>query len=154
MSVTFTYDFVNSPSIAYVRLLIPDTNYLRPIFGDDEITAFLTINSLIWQSSQTYAYQAGRNLPQCPSNYFRAAALALNALAGNGARLAGVIGLLDVKLNNAMAVKALQDVAQRYLDMDDNSGAFAIAEMVTTVWNFRDRWLAMLQRQTGGGVLG
>jgi hypothetical protein len=39
------------------------------------------------------------------------------------------------------------------MEMDDNSGAFAIAEQVTTVWAFRDRWLAMLQRQTGGGVL-
>ena len=139
--------------VFYCRLLIPDTQ-APGIFSDEEITGFMFINSSVWQSGQFYSYQGGRSLPQYPSNYFRAAALALNALAGNAARLAGVIGLLDVKLNNALAAKALQDTAQRYLDMDDNSGAFAIAEQVTTVWNFRDRWLAMLQRQTGGGVCG
>ena len=89
-------------------------------------------------------------MPQAPSNYFRAAAVALNTLAGNAARMAGVIGLLDVKLNNAAAAKALQEQAQRYLDMDDNSGAFAIAEQISTPWNFRDRWIAQIQRQGGG----
>jgi len=112
----------------------------------------MQVNQMTWQSSMFFSGPAGQiNLPQTPSNFLRAAALALNSLAGNSSRLAGVIGLLDVKLNLAAAAKALQDTAQRYLDMDDNSGAFAIAEQVNTVWAFRDRWIAQLQRQTGGG---
>jgi len=156
MSVKFTYDFTTQPLISYVRALIPDTDYQRPIFGDDEITAFLAINAMTWQSGQFYSYANGAlQLPSSPSNILRAAALALNTLAGNQARLMLVSSLLDVKMQNVGAVcKALQDVAQRWLDMDDNSGAFAIAEQVNTVWNFRDRWLSMLQRQTGGGVFG
>jgi hypothetical protein len=147
--MAFTYT-AGTP-IFYVRLLIPDT--VSPgIFSDDEINGFLAINQLTWQSSMFSSYSAGSTqLPSTPSNFLRAAALALNSLAGNSSRLAGVAKLLDVQMSADKAAKALQDTAQRYLDMDDNSGAFAIAEQVTTVWAFRDRWLAMLQRQTGGG---
>ena len=148
--MAFTY--IYGTPIFYVRLLIPDTNAASPIFQDDEIQGFLDINSMIWQSSMYYSYQGGgQNLPSTPSNFFRAAALALNALAGNTSRLAAVTGLLDVKLAPAAAAKALQDTAQRYLDMDDNSGAFAIYEQCNTEWAFRDRWINQLQRQTGGG---
>jgi hypothetical protein len=150
--MNFTY--TPGTPIFYVRLLIPDTNSDNPIFQDDEIQGFMQINQQIWQSSMYYSYQGGRlQLPFTPSNFLRAAALALNSLAGNAARLAAVTGLLDVKLNPAAAATALKAQAQAYLDMDDNSGAFAIAEQVTTVWAFRDRWLAQLQRQTGGGGL-
>ena len=145
------FSYIPGTPVFYVRLLIPDTQS-PGIFSDDEINGFLAINSMTWQSSMFYSGPGGAvNLPQTPSNFLRAAALALNTLAGNSSRLAGVTQLLDVKLNPAAAAKALQDTAQRYLDMDDNSGAFAIAEQVTTVWAFRDRWLAQLQRQTGGG---
>ena len=147
-----SFSYVPNTTIFYVRLLIPDTQAASPIFADEEIQGFLNINAMTWQSSMFYAYQGGRlQLPCTPSNILRAAALALNALAGSASRLGAVMGLLDIKLNGAAAAKSLQDVAQRYLDMDDNSGAFAIAEQVTTVWGFRDRWLAQLQRQTGGG---
>lgn len=150
--MSFTY--IPGTPIFYVRLLIPDTNSTTPIFQDEEITGFMAINQMTWQSSMYFSYFAGSiNLPQTPSNFLRAAALALNSLAGNSSRLASVIGLLDVKLNPAAAAKALQDTAQRYLDMDENSGAFAIAEQVNTVWAFRDRWIAQLQRQTGGGCI-
>jgi len=148
--MSFTY--TPGTSIFYVRLLIPDTNSASPIFQDEEITGFMAINQMTWQSSMYNAWQSGRiQLPQTPSNFLRAAALALNSLAGDVARLAAVVGLLDVKLNPAASAAALKAQAQAYLDMDDNSGAFAIYEQVTTVWAFRDRWLAMLQRQTGGG---
>jgi hypothetical protein len=149
--MSFTY--VPGTPIFYVRLLIPDTNSLSPVFQDEEITGFMQINQMTWQSSMFSSYYCGAvQLPQTPSNFLRAAALALNVLAANQARLAAVTGLLDVKLNGAAAAAALKAQAQAYLDMDDNSGAFAIYEQVTTVWSFRDRWLAMLQRQTGGGV--
>lgn len=147
----FTY--IPGTPIFYVRLLIPDTNAASPIFDDTEIQAFMDINQMTWQSSMFSSYQSGtQQLPATPSNFLRAAALALNTLAGNTARLASVVQLLDVRLAPAVAAKALQDTAQRYLDMDNNSGAFAIYEQCTTVWSFRDRWLAMLQRQTGGGI--
>lgn len=148
-----SFSYIYGTPIFYVRLLIPDTNSASPIFQDDEIQGFMDINSMTWQSSMFSSYQAGTlTLPATPSNFLRAAALALNALAGNSSRLAAVIGLLDVKLNPAAAAKALQDTAQRYLDMDDNSGAFAIYEQCSTEWAFRDRWIAQLQRQTGGGA--
>jgi len=149
--MSFTY--IYGTPIFYVRLLIPDTNSANPIFQDDEIQGFMDINQMTWQSSMFSSYTSGtQQLPQTPSNFLRAAALALRSLAGNAARLAAVIGLLDVKLNPAAAAAALNKQADSYMEMDDNSGAFAIAECVTTVWAFRDRWLAMLQRQTGGGV--
>lgn len=147
-----SWSYTPGTSVFYVRLLIPDTSQDNPIFSDEEINGFMLINQSIWQSSMYYSYQGGlQNLPATPSNYFRAAALALNSLAGNAARLSAVTGLLDVKLSPAAAAKSLQDTAQRYLDMDDNSGAFAIYEQCTTEWGFRDRWISQLQRQTGGG---
>lgn len=137
------------PNIDYVRLLIPDT--ASPfIFQDSEILAFQSINRMQWQSASFYSGPGGLNLPQPPSNYFRAAALALNALAGNSSRLASVVQILDVKLSPDKAAAALRDTAQRYLDMDDNSGAFAIIEQVTTTWAWRDRWISQIQRQQGG----
>ena len=148
------FSYIPGTPVFFVRLLIPDTDAVSPIFSDEEIQSFLLINQLTWQSSMYYSYHAGsQQLPLPPSNFLRAAALALNTLAGNASRLACIQQLLDVKLSPEKAAKALQDTAQRYLDMDDNSGAFAIAEQVTTSWAFRDRWLAMLQRQTGGGAI-
>ncbi len=150
--MAFTYNY--GTPIFYVRLLIPDTNSAAPIFQDAEIQGFMDINSMTWQSSMFYSYQSGRvTLPQAPSNLLRAAGLALRALAGNSARLANVTGLLDVKVGAAQAAAALNKQADSYMEMDDNSGAFAIAEQVTTVWAFRDRWLSMMQRQTGGGCI-
>jgi hypothetical protein len=147
-----SFSYIPGTPIFYVRLLIPDSNSAAPIFQDDEIQGFMDINQMTWQSSMFYSYRSGSiQLPQTPSNYLRAAALALRAIAGNTARLAAIGSLLDVKLNAAAAAAALNKQADSYMEMDDNSGAFAIAEQVTTVWAFRDRWLAMLQRQIGGG---
>ena len=145
----------SQPAIDFVRLLIRDTGEGSPvvyIFSDNEILAFISINAAVWQSSMFFSDVAGRTLPTTPSNYFRAAALALNALAGSSARLAVIQGLLDVKIDGAKAAAALRETAQRYLDMDDNSGAIAIAEQVTTVWSWRDRFIAQIQRQSGGAT--
>jgi len=102
--------------VFFVRLLIPDTDAVSPIFSDEEIQSFLLINQLTWQSSMYYSYHAGsQQLPLPPSNFLRAAALALNTLAGNASRLACIQQLLDVKLSPEKAAKALQDTAQRRL---------------------------------------
>ena len=159
---TPTYTYANCDgtqnAIDFVRVLIPDTggNTGLPnngfVFSDQEITAFSTINTIQgWQSSMFWSGYAGQFLPQYPSNFFRAAALALNSLAGNQARLLLIAQLLDVKPQNVgQVVQAIQKVAQQYLDMDDNSGAFIIAEQVTTTWNFIDRYWSQVQRQSGG----
>ena len=154
MSATYHNCDGTQDGIDFVRLLIPDTGGGSPvvfIFSDQEILAFSAINAMTWQSPQFWSGPAGQAvLPTTPSNIFRAAALALRTLAGNNSRLAAVTQLLDVKLSPALAAKALQDVAQSYLDMDDNSGAFAIFEQVNTIWTWRDRWVAQIQRQSGG----
>jgi len=148
--LSFTY--IPGTPVFYIRLLIPDTDSTNPIFQDEEINGFMQVNQMTWQSSMFFSGPAGQiNLSQTPSNFLRAAALALRSLAGNAARLASVTGLLDVKLNPAAAAAALNKQADSYMQMDDDSGAFAIAEQVNTVWAFRDRWIAQLQRQTGGG---
>jgi hypothetical protein len=54
-----------------------------------------------------------------------------------------------VKLDASKAAKALQDTAQRYLDMDDNSGAVVIIESVNDYFSFRDRFWKQVQRQSG-----
>lgn len=148
--MAFNYNDGNNPLIDYPRLLVADTNALKPIFSDGEIMSGYAINSATFQSSQYFSGPAGRNLPPTPTNYFRCAALLLRALAANKARLASVIQLLDVKLNPKLAADSLQAAAQAYLDMDDNSGAFFIVEQVTTVWNFYDRFWSQWQRQQGG----
>lgn len=157
---TYTYNNCDGTNIPgdFVRVLIPDTggNTNLPnngfIFSDQEILAFININQFQgWQSSMFWSFYAGRFLPKYPANFFRAAALALNSIAGNQARLLAIASLLDVKLQNVQqVVAAIQATAQRYLDMDDNSGAFAIAEQVQTTWNFINRYWSQVQRQSGG----
>src|SRR5580692_801622 len=93
---TYTYHNCDGTQSAldYVRLLIPDTGGAASlpnngfVFSDQEIAAFTTINQLQgWQSSMFWSYVGGMFLPSNPANYYRAAATALNALAGNQARL-------------------------------------------------------------------
>ena len=150
--MAYTYQGGANPSIDFVRLLIADTDPTHPIFEDSEIVSAQAINSAVFSSGQFYSGAAGRNLPASPSNYLRAAALLLRAIACNKAKLAAVQGLLDVKLNGASAAAALEKQAAAYLEMDDNSGAFFIAEQVNTVWSFRDRFWNQIMRQSGGGL--
>lgn len=146
-----TYNYGDNPLIDYPRLLLADTDTTKPIFDDREIMMGYNINALsAFQSAQYFSGPAGRWLPSTPSNFLRCAALLLRALAANKARLSSVIQMLDVRLNPSLAAKALHDSADKYLDMDDNSGAFFIAEQVTTVWTFYDRFWSQWQRQQGG----
>jgi hypothetical protein len=144
--VAFTYDFANFPVISTVRLLVSDTNAASPIFSDDEINAALNV-----ESSQGIIVGLSGYSPAVPVkqvySYRRAAALLLNALASNKARLASIVGLLDVKLNAAAAAKALQDLAKQYIDQEASAGYFAVAEMVPNNFSMRERIVAMLYRQ-------
>ncbi len=148
--MAFTYQDGDNPQIDWVRLLIADTDPAKPVFSDGEIMSAYGINRAIFQSLQYFSGPGGRYLPSQPTNYFRCAAVLLRSLAANRARLSSVIQMLDVKLRPKDAADALRASAQDYLDMDDNSGAVFIAEQVTTIWSFYDRFWAQWQRQQGG----
>jgi hypothetical protein len=149
--MSFTYNMPPTAQTDYVRLLISDTKG-PGIFSDEELNTFIFIQQATWQTAQFYSYPLGRTLPATPTSLLRVAALALDSLAANGARLAAVIKLADVTLNPAAAVKALQDQAARYRCVDDESGAFAIIEQTPTQWAFADRFWKVVQRQSGTGI--
>ena len=160
---TFSYGPSSSPPtinppIDYIRGLVSDTVEFAPdgvtpvyIFSDQEIQMFTAMQSqaLGWQSTQYYSPPAGAFLPSAPTGYLRIAATMLNALASNKSRLASIKKLLDVQLDSSDAAIQLRDTAQMYLDMDDNSGAVAIIEMVNDYFSFRDRFWKQIQRQSG-----
>lgn len=151
--MSFCYDFDVCPAISYVRILIPDTDSANPIFSDEEITAFYTIQRSQFQSGQFFSGAQGRNLPSQPLSYLRVAALALDSLANNKGRLGSVLQLLDVKLESlSVAAKVLREGAANYREVDDNSGAMVIIEQVHNDWSFRDRWWKQFQRQQLGGA--
>ena len=160
---TFSYGPSSSPPtinppIDYIRGLVSDTVEFAPdgvtpvyIFSDQEIQMFTAMQSqaLGWQSTQYYSPPAGAFLPSAPTGYLRIAATMLNALASNKSRLASIKKLLDVQLDSSDAAIQLRDTSQMYLDMDDNSGAVAIIEMVNDYFSFRDRFWKQVQRQSG-----
>jgi hypothetical protein len=152
MAVTFTYDVTINPAIFYVRLLIADTDPEKPIFGDDEIQGAFTIQASVYQSSQFYSRGAtGRStLASSPVSYLRVAALLLDAIAANKARLSSITQLLDVKLSPDKAAASLREQADRLRSVEDDSGAFAIIEQCPTSWTFLDRFYKTIQRQNAG----
>lgn len=152
-SMAFTYQFGANPQIDYIRLLVSDTVDLNHVFEDSELLAFYQIQQLTWQSSMRYSDTGGTYLPTSPVSYLRVAALALDSLAANKARLSSITQLLDVKLDPSKAAKALSDQAKAYREVDDDSGAFAIIEMVHDQWSFQDRWWSQVQRQAGGTLV-
>lgn len=148
----FTYDFSSNPMVAYVRLLIPDTTAAlpnTPIFQDEEILAFYTIQASQFQSSMFFSGPAGKNLPTSPLSYLRVAALAIDTIANNAAQIGIVSKLLDVQLKDAAAILGAR--ADSFRKIDDESGAFAIVEQCQTVWATRQRYWNQVARQTGGG---
>ncbi len=148
--MAFTYQFGANPTIDYPRLLIGDTVDENHIFEDSEIQAAYSIAQNVWQSSMLYSGTMGRYLPATPVSYLRTASILLEGLAANRSRLLAVTKLLDVTLaadGIQRTASALREQAQCYRDMDDNSGAFAIAEQVTTCFSFRDRYYKQIQRQ-------
>ena len=109
------------------------------------------IQAAMFQSSMFFSGPTGQlTLPSQPVSYFRVAAILLDSLAANASFLAGVKSLPDITLDPQVAAKALRDQAQRYRDIEDNSGAFIILEQCCTEWATRDRFWANIQRQSGG----
>jgi hypothetical protein len=148
--MSFSYDFTNNASVAYIRLLISDTQASQAIFSDEEIAAFYVIQQSQFQSGMYYSGSAGVNLPSVPVSYLRVAALALGTMASSNAKLSSVVQLLDVKLDPSKAAQMLRDQAQEYRDIDDNAGAICIIEQVNNSWSFADRWWRQFQRQQVG----
>jgi hypothetical protein len=147
--MSFTYNLATDPTLSTVRLLIADTNAAQPIFQDDEINAFIYITSsqAIYASSMAVPTGATPPVPgvQVVSVY-RAAAAALDSIASNKALLSSIVSILDVKINAAAAAKALHEQAQAWREMEDNMGHFAIAEMVNTTFQARERvWKQFLR---------
>lgn len=158
--MSFSYGAGTNPPIDYPRLLVSDTVQLNPdgsrlyVFEDSEISAAAAISSLQWQSSQFWSGTLGTlQFPSPPTNYLRTAATLLFGLSANAARLAMIKQILDVRVDSTDAAEQMRKTAQAYLDLDDNSGAFAIVEQVTTVFSFKDRFWKQVQRQTAGGGL-
>lgn len=168
---TFSYGLSTPPytfngPIDAPRFLVSDTvqfaaDGITPIyiFSDQEILAVEQVITNVFQSGMFFSTPGGppgggtlgANLPSYPIPYYRVAAVLLTSLAANSARLASVIQILDVKLSPSLASKALREQAQAYLDLDDNSGAFMIIEMVNDDFSFRDRFYKQVQRQGWAG---
>lgn len=119
--MAFTYDLSNS--IGTVRLLIPDTQETTAVFSDEEITAFLALES---------------------ASVRRATALALETIASNEALTLKVIRLLDVQTDGAKLAESLMKRAatlrQQALEDDALAGftQWEIAEWAVDDFTLRD----------------
>lgn len=151
--MSWTYDLLNGdPNQNAVRLLCMDTNQDTPIFQDEEIQIFLQLKSSqgIYQSGQ--ANPTGRPIPAPVQVYsiYSAAALALYSMAANKAYLSSISRILDVELDPSRAQKALKALADSYMELEDNAGHFAIAEMVNNNWDAKERVWNQFRRLYGG----
>lgn len=146
-----TYSYGANIQIDAIRALIRDTKLAAPgpVWQDEEILMFYQLQALQWQTGQFYTQPSGAFLPTTPVPYLRVAAMMLEAWSCDRARIA-ITKQLDTSLNPAAAAKAMLDTAQRFRDVDDDAGAFAIIEQCCTSWQFHDRFWAQVQRQAGG----
>jgi hypothetical protein len=158
MSGTFSYGFGSNSIIDPIRMLISDTQQYGPdgstpawIFADQEIQMAYAVQAGTWQSGQRWSPPTGQQtLPSVPVSPFRVAAILLESLASNKARLASIASMLDVRLGNDKAAQELRALAKQYRQNDDESGAFAIIEQVNDVFSFRQRFWKEVQRQQAG----
>lgn len=119
----FTFD-VNTP-VGQVRFFCDDATDAGHIFEDDEIGVALTFE----------------DDPRL------AAAYCLEIKAAQYLRIQGKIKLLDVETDGPSLAKAMQSLAKSLRDRVDESGAFAIAEMVTNSFSMRQRIWKQAQRR-------
>ncbi len=118
--MAFIYDVATD--IGKVRLLITDTDNSSPIFQDEEIDAFLTLNDGVKRS----------------------AAAALDVIASNQALVLKVIRTLDLSTDGAATARALREHADQLRDEAavteaSDEGLFDYAEMVTNAFTARQR---------------
>lgn len=116
--MAFSYDL--NTDAGKVRLLIPDSNATSYIFEDDEIAAFLALESGIR----------------------RAAALGLETIARNEAMVLKVIQILDLRTDGAAVARELRlqaaELRKQAEDADlADGGGFEIAEWVVDDFTYR-----------------
>ncbi len=150
--MAFSYQFGANPPIDLPRLLIADTVALNHIFEDSEIQLATLAQTLQYQSGMFWSGSLGRNLPTAPVAYLRIAAMLLDCIASNKARLSSISRILDINLNTGVSAQALRDQANQWRDVDDNSGAIMIIEQCNDVFSYRDRFWKQVQRQSAGNV--
>lgn len=143
--MSFTYD--PTTNLGKVRLLVADTDSADPTFQDDEVQAALDMNSSAFLFVSGAGFGASFNPSPVVYSVWRAAATLLRSRSAVMAAGSLVTQLLDVKLSPEKSALALKDLAQVYMDMEDRSGSFAIAEMVPNVFAARERICKQFQRQ-------
>lgn len=126
-----TYDLTTS--IGQVRLKITDRDLTNPIFQDDEISAFLSMEG---------------------SSVLRASAAALEAIAIDQALVLKVIKLLQLTTDGAKLADSLMKLAARYrsqAEFEDaaTGGSFDWAEFIDDPFAARERYEKEILR---GGV--
>lgn len=129
-------------------MLVADTDLNNPVFTDDEVNAalFLESSQNLYVSGMATPGGAASQVPVQVYSYYRAAALLLDSLAANKARLAAINELLDVHLTAEKASQELRATAKEYRTVEANAGHFAIAEMVGNIFQSRERIYKQLLR--------
>jgi hypothetical protein len=147
----WTYDPNTNFQIFAIRSMIPDTDVTHPIFTDDELNFYLnqTGSMGIYTSSQNNPTGSNIGQPINQYDYYYAAALAIDVIASSKARLAVITSMLDVKLSAKDVQAALHAQAESMRARSDESGAFAIAEMVQDQFSARERTWKVWQRLLG-----
>lgn len=131
--MAFSYDV--STDRGKVRLLAVDTRSASYIFDDEEIDAFLSLQS---------------------SSVYRAAALALDTIAANEALILKRVTSLDLSTDGPATAKALREQAEQLREQAkedearEDGGAFDIAEMVVDQFTRSERYWNQVQRNKVG----
>lgn len=145
--MSWSYQYGANPQIDYIRLLIADTDPNNQVFQDQEILMGYNIIP-IFAIVPGGGGQATINSAYTPS-YYRVAAILLDALASDKARLAAQLKVLDIEMNLQVAAQELRATAKEFRDVEDNSGAFAIVEMVPNNFAAYERvWKQLLRLGT------
>jgi hypothetical protein len=145
--VSFSYNFGANPPIDYPRLLIADTDSTHAIFQDEEITAANNIDFMVMYIPNA---QGANTQPMVQPSARRTAAVLLDALAANKARLSAALKVLDINVDSTKAAVELRATAKQLRDTEAMSGNFAITEMVQDQWAARERVWKQLLRIFGG----
>lgn len=147
-NLSFTYQFGANLQIDAPRFLVADTISASHIFEDSEIVMAYTIDSVGFFAASSSSSGNIRSSVGTPS-YRRVAAVLLDALGSNKARLSAALEVLDIKINPGAAASALLKQAQYFRDLEADSGTFAIAEVVTDVFSWRTRVWSSWFREFG-----
>lgn len=124
--MAFTVDYTTDRG--QVRLLITDVDADNPLFDDDQVDAFLALESGVK----------------------RAAAAALDTIASNEALVQKKTRMMDIQTDGPAVAAALRTHAERLrgqAEDDEVDGAFDWAEMVTNDFSARERVYAEALRE-------